>query len=436
MPAWKLALICSLIDGTIRTRGYIDLAFIERFWLRYRAALLWVGIVLMILASAHRLTNEFHRLLFDQGPDGAIDLRYRHNDVQRWFSGLPLDEHAIYPPATYLMLWPLLSWVTQDQARWLWAVTSAAAMVWLMVLLVRQSQAKDLQQRLFVALLVPSIYATGATIGNGQFILHLLPFLITALLRCSADVSSAQCSQAGRPRYFSNDLLIAICFLVALIKPALTAPFFWILMFCPPRMRPALFVCAGYTVLTMLAILPQQSEFGVLISDWLARGSAAALRGGYANLHSWLNLLNLQHWILPASLLLLAALGFWIFYFRNSEYWILMGVTAYFSRFWIYHRLYDDFLVLIPMISLFRIAVTNSTVSLKFCAGVILTITWAAALAPARLLSFPLPYNILFEAGQTSIWMVGLVFLMYMAKQREYRKFAGGTPAPLFEQNS
>ena len=49
------------------------------------------------------------------------------------------------------------------------------------ILMVRQSRAQGLQQRLFIALLVPSIYATGATIGNGQLVIHILPFLITAL---------------------------------------------------------------------------------------------------------------------------------------------------------------------------------------------------------------------------------------------------------------
>lgn len=379
--------------------------FIERFWFRYRNTLLWVAVFLMILAGAQRLTNEFQRLLFDQGKDGAIDLRYRYNDVERWFSGLPVyeDKDAIYPPASYLMLWPLLGWLTQDHARWLWAVTSVVAMIWLMILMVKQSHAEGLSQRLFIALLVPSIYATGATIGNGQVIVHLLPFLITAMLLIQRKDS------------WAGDLLATLFFLVALVKPAIAAPFFWILMFFPRRLRPFVFTMIGYSFLTMMAIIPQHFALGSLISDWLARGSAAAVRGGYANVHSWLALLQLQQWILPASLLLLMVMGLWIFRYRNSDLWLLMGVTAYFARFWIYHRLYDDFLVLVPMVSLFQIARQNSTASRRVCAGVILGINWAAALAPARLLSFGAPFNILFEALQVSVWLMGLVFLVYIA---------------------
>src|SRR5262245_2714479 len=100
----------------------------EKIWLRYKRPLLWIAIGLMILASAYRLNNEFRRLLFDQGFSGAVDLKFRQNDVSRWFGGLPVyqDKDAIYPPASYLMLWPLLGWLSLDHARWLWAVTSVA----------------------------------------------------------------------------------------------------------------------------------------------------------------------------------------------------------------------------------------------------------------------------------------------------------------------
>jgi hypothetical protein len=383
-------------------------AWIEQFWFRHRRTLLWVAICLMILASVQRLNNEFRRLLFDQTENGAIDLKFRYNDVHRWFSGLPVyqDIHAIYPPASYLMLWPLLGWLSLENARWLWAVTSVAAMIWLMALTVKQSGAPDLQQRSFVALLVPSMYATGATIGNGQLILHLLPFLIVALLLNQKEPE------------WGNVTAIVGCFLFALVKPALAAPFIWMILFTPPRLRAFLLVTAGYLFLTVLAAIPQNFAFRSLISDWLARGSAAAVRGGYANLHSWLTAFHLQAWILPASFLLFVSLGVWIFRYRKTDFWILMGVTAYFARFWIYHRLYDDLLILIPMIALFRIAREDSRTSFRISAGLLLLITWAAALAPARLLSFPAPYNILFEIFQTATWMMGLVFLIYTAKER------------------
>jgi len=121
-------------------------AWIEQLWFRHRRTLLWVAIFLMILASAQRLNNEFRRLLFDQSENGAIDLKFRYDDVHRWVSGLPVYQniHAIYPPASYLMLWPLLGWLSLENARWLWAITSFAAMIWLMALTVKQSGASDL----------------------------------------------------------------------------------------------------------------------------------------------------------------------------------------------------------------------------------------------------------------------------------------------------
>lgn len=383
---------------------------LRNYWLRYRSRLLWLAILLMLIASVHRLSNEFDRLLFDQSFDGATDLKFRYNDVQSWFAGEPVyqDKDAIYPPATYLMLWPFLGWLSVNGARWLWAATTVAMGIWLVWVLIRESEASTLQERLFILLLLPSMYATGATIGNGQLILHLLPPLLTVFVLIR------------KPPTWTRDMLVAILFVISLMKPAIAVPFFWIILFGGGGLRSGFLCVAGYLAVTWIAIIPQDSNLPVLISDWLARGSAAAVRGGYANIHSWLTALQLQAWILPVSLILLLLLGIWTYSNRKANVWILLGVTGYVSRFWVYHRLYDDLLVLIPMIAMFRIAHGEIPLKIKILAGVILFANWAAALAPARLLSFPQPWNILFELLQTICWMAGLLFLLFAARRHEF----------------
>ena len=79
-------------------------------------------------------------------------------------------------------------------------------------------------------------------------------------------------------------------------------------------------------------------------------------RGGYANEHSWLEAIKLEGLEGPASLLALMILGFWVYRYRRADIWILMGVTALVARFWTYHMWYDDLLILLPMVALFRIA--------------------------------------------------------------------------------
>ena len=49
-------------------------------------------------------------------------------------------------------------------------------------LVLRESKAITPLERVFVALMPLSMYATGATIGNGQLIIHLLPALLFGLL--------------------------------------------------------------------------------------------------------------------------------------------------------------------------------------------------------------------------------------------------------------
>src|SRR5258708_12112174 len=86
-----------------------------------------------------------------------------------------------------------------------------------------------------------SIYATGATIGNGQLVVHALPILVAALLQLHR-------AQGG----WRTDLCAAGLFLLALVNPSITIPFVWMLLFLPRRPRPALLAALGYAALTVV----------------------------------------------------------------------------------------------------------------------------------------------------------------------------------------
>lgn len=90
-----------------------------------------------------------------------------------------------------------------------------------------------------------------------------------------------------------------------------------------------------------------------------------------------------------------------------------MGITAIISRIWTYHALYDDILILIPMIALFRIAKQVSSRGREDVkSGILLVISWFSVLAPARLLTFSPPWDLMFKTGQTVVWFAILVFLL------------------------
>src|SRR3972149_452115 len=387
------------------------------WWHKHASMLLSFAVALMSVFALMKLGEEFWRLTLDSSSMGAIDLKSRHIEVRRWFEGRPVYselDKAVYPPASYVMLWPLLGWLgAVTPARWVWAATTLGALVWLVYLVVKERGAETTLERIFVALIPLSMNATGSTIGNGQLTVHIVPALLAGLLLLQE-----------RRRSWSKDILASIFILLALVKPSITVPFFWIVLFVSRRLRPALLITLGYIGLTLFAVSFQEPGLLSLIHDWTVRISAVAVRveGGYANLSIWLATLGLEELSLPASLLVLVALGFWIFLHRHLDIWLLLGVTAIVACFWTYHRWHSDLLILLPMITLFRIAKQDSSADRSaVLAGVLLAITVLAMFAPYRVLYLPSPWSLLFTGGHAIVWIVMLIFLLYQAYQKKNR---------------
>ncbi|KPL15507.1 MAG: hypothetical protein AMJ93_16555 [Anaerolineae bacterium SM23_84] len=206
----------------------------------------------------------------------GIDLKNLHDVVQRWFAGRPVYselKHAVLPPATYTILWLFLGWLALTPARWLWAVTTVAALGWLAYLIVQQSGADTPLERVFAMLMLLSMNATGVTVGNGQLIVHLLPALLTGLLLLQREGCG-----------WHEDLLAAALLLVTLVKPSVSLPFFWIVLFSPRPLRSVLLITLGYLALTLLAAQFQEPELWTLLQGWLVHGSAEAVEGGVRKL--------------------------------------------------------------------------------------------------------------------------------------------------------
>jgi hypothetical protein len=375
-----------------------------------------IAIALMIIATSLRVEFGFSRLLGEQAPTGAIDLKLRYDEVHSWFAGsLVYGElkKAVYPPASYVILWSFLGWSTLTSARWLWAATTVVALGWFAYLIVRESRADTLLEGIFVGLLPFSMYATSVAIGNGQLIIPLLPALVAGLVLLH-----------DRQRGWQAHLLAAVLVLLTLVSPTIAAPFFWMVMFVPNTLWPAGLVLLGYSILTLLAVSFQWAGPVSLLHDWSASAvggaSWGAMRGGYANLHSWLAAFGLQMWNRPASLLVLAALGIWTYHHRHRDLWLLLGITALVARLWTYHRLYDDLLIVLPMITLFRIAKQSPSADRSgVVAGVLLAASWVAVLSPPHLLLCPPPWNWLFQAEQTVVWVAVLAFLLDQARREK-----------------
>ena len=91
-------------------------------------------------------------------------------------------------------------------------------------------------------------------------------------------------------------------------------------------------------------------------------------------------------------------------------------MTALFSRFWVYHRLQGDLLIVVPMVGLYGITADPQNPSdYRARAGVLCAIAWGTIMAPARILAFATPLPLIMEAMQTAVWLVMLAFLLYHA---------------------
>jgi hypothetical protein len=384
---------------------------LQEWWAKYHNTILRLSIILMVIAAISWLGYQFWRLIFFNGRMGAIDLKQRYEEIRLWaeHKNVYEDTAATYPPASYVLLWPLIGWMKLQPARWLWALTSMGSLYWLIVIFLRESDAFSSSERRFIALLPLATYGAGATVGNGQLIVHLMPALLSGLLLLREDCS------------WKNDLAAACLLLFAFVKPNVAIPFFWIVLFVPGRVRPAGLLIAGYLILTIFAAFINQTGAVPLIQSWIDIGmntaSWASVKFDKASIHGLMFALGHPELNPIASLLLLCGLGVWVFCNRRKNMWLLIGVTALVARFWTYHGWYDDVLILLPMVTLFRITrygVENSDQSIT--AGVLFGLTLLSIMAPGGRYLFPNPWNLVYIFGQISVWLTVLSFLIIHAR--------------------
>lgn len=380
-------------------------ASIRAWWSRRGSAVLVVAFVPLALLAALKIASELHRLVAWQSRPGAIDLRLRHQEIQRWFSGLPVyDELArlTYPPQAYAALWPLLGWLDVESARWLWALTSIGALAWISWLMVRQSGATTTREKVLIVLMLLSMNAVGVTVGNGQLILHLLPALVAALVLLRRPHAA-----------WGTDLLVAILLNVALVKPTLTLPFAFVILVAARRIRPLVLTAVLYLVLTLVTLGFQPTALSTLVEQWGAQ-SASHVRGGYGDIHSALLALGLREWIGWSSLLVIGALALWTYRRRAADLWLLVGVAALVARFWTYHRVYDDVLIVLAMLALFRVAKRGATHrGDDVVAALLLALTITVMLLPASMETSALGW--LYVGSHVATWLLALAFLVRSA---------------------
>jgi hypothetical protein len=372
-----------------------------------------------VIAALVRLGLSFLRLVRPWAGEGGWDLRLRMLEVKTWFAGMPVYgviESADYPPASYPMLWPFVGWTNSLTARWIWAATTVAMLMWLGWTLARESPARTRKGLVWFALLPAASYATFVGVLTGQLTIHVLALLAAGTL------------VLVRGRTWSDDVLGSAAIVAALVKPTLSVPLVWIAFLAPRRLRPTLLIVAGYAALTLFAARFQSESLAGLLRGWLGQEAQISVMQSTVNLQRLLFMAGLNGWFLPAALGLLMATGYWVYRHRTVDVWLLLGVTALVARFWTYHRRFDDLLILFPMLALFRLAeASDQDESGRILPAMLGVLIGALLLAPVRLL-LDNGFDTVLEAVQATSWLAALIVLM-LAAAREQRAIAAGMPA-------
>lgn len=386
-------------------------------WNDKRIAILRGAVILLGAYAALKLGDEFRRLLFETSGSGAVDLGIVRDQTRAWFEGNLVyvgNTLTPHPPATFVILYPFVGWLDFPSTRWLWAITTVPILGYLIAIALRASQAPTRLERALVALMLLAMNATGVAIGNGQLILHVLAALLTGLLwlRDSND--------------WRRDVGAGILLALALVKLNIAAPFLWLALLTPRRPRPLALVTLAvcYLALTAFALAFQPSGALAVLSMLLSRGSTFAYAAGYANVTNLLSDLGLISWSLPGSALVFAALGVWIYFHRQTDWWTLVGVSALVARLWIFHMLYDDVLIFLASLALFRIARRESDATWRALAGTLVAITIAAMLFLAQWQFAAPPLNWIFIWGHAAVWIADLFFLLASASRAPTENFS------------
>jgi hypothetical protein len=208
---------------------------------------------------------------------------------------------------------------------------------------------------------------------------------------------------------------------LALVKPAVTAPFFLIVLLRPQRLQPALLVGCGYLGLTLGASAFQTDGPVELLRNWSASSRGilmqSAIKFSNSNLHSWAGSLGIPDWYPPAAALCLLGLSLWMYRHRFADLWVAIGVTALVARFYTYHGRYDDVLIVLPMMTLFRIAKTSEwSERERRRARWLLGLSFPLMIAPGGLYLLPWPWNRVFVGVQSCVWFLILVFLATLTR--------------------
>ncbi len=291
--------------------------------------------------------------------DTPVDLDGRRTETRDWFAGKTVYgrlKAAMYPPATYAILFPALGRTSLAAARFVFAISGLWALIYIAYAGIRAADLlpemriggdHTIAPLLCIVAAISANHAILSAVTSGQFVLQALAVLVAAM------------TTACRPRTrdsLAADVLAAMLFVLAMAKPQVALLFGWTLLFKAGRLRIVFMAAIAYAALTLVACTFQGSNLWTAQAHQFKWAARNAMPEGYGNINLWLASAGLGRWIIAAWVLLASTTAAWVYLNRRADLWILVGLTAIVARIWCYHRAHDDVLLILPLIALFRIA--------------------------------------------------------------------------------
>ena len=371
----------------------------------------WLGLAIVVAGlAAYRAQLALSMYFAGSGDQPAGDLLRRWDEVHRWFAGRPVYgalPDAIYPPASYLLLWPFVGWLPTWGARLLFGGLELAGLAWLGGQLLRIGRVTPPRERALWVISLVAFEATTYALAFGQLVLILLPLLVWTAI-----------AAGERPRRAGRTVLVTVAAIAALVKPTIAAPFVWLVVLAEGLPWAAVAAAGAYAALTVVAARFQPAGLPALALQWLDAAQRRTTTIGEANVHTWARQLGAPALGLAASVAVLAWFCAWTFGHRRDDPFFLAAVAALVARVWAYHLSYDDLLLLVPMAWIHRTAVESAAPGMPSrWARAGLCYCWLVLLAPGAFALFPLTAQTILEAAR-DVMIVALAAMLFGLRGR------------------
>jgi hypothetical protein len=408
--------------------GVADSAAGPRVRPAFAAVASWLVVGCLAVVAVHRLGYALPHALSDLEPWSAINAAYRYDELVRWFSGLSIYHEEFgrlaYPPASYVLLWPVLGWLPYEAGRVVYVGATLAATTFLALLACHLVRQHPLSEKLLLILVLFASYP----VQTAVFLGHLMPLQVVAM------VAAAAVLLMRAPPNVWRDLAASACLAASMSKPTLAPPLIAAVLIVRWRVRPVLLTGALYSALSLFASAFQPAGVIALHVAWLRSsvnfGVEHSMAQGVPNLHGWLNAVGFGGWAPAASVVALGAFCIWVWQRRGTDVWVLIGAAATVARLWAHHRPYDDIVLFLAAIALLRLA-RHPDPRLARTATLLLAATCAALLIPAWAIYDLSPELIrLTFATQTALWGGLLIFFILAARASPTSHGTSSTTCP------